>query len=44
MKQRLHIALMLLPDPAVLFPDEPTIGMDPIGAKQDAEALRELER
>ncbi len=43
MKQRLHIARMLLPDPDVLFLDEPTDGMDPIGAKQTRELLRELQ-
>jgi ABC-2 type transport system ATP-binding protein len=44
MKQRLHVARVMISDPKVLFLDEPTLGMDPVGAKQMREAIRELQR
>lgn len=42
MKQRLHVARTLLHDPPVLFLDEPTIGLDPVGARDFRQVIRTL--
>lgn len=42
MKQRLQIARGLVNDPEVLFLDEPTLGLDPVGAKMLREIIKKL--
>ena len=42
MKQRLHIARLLISDAEILFLDEPTIGMDPVGTRQIQDLINNL--
>ena len=44
MKQRLHIARALLHNPDLIFMDEPTAGLDPVGARQLRNFIKRLSK
>ena len=44
MKMRLNFVRALLPDPAIVFLDEPTAGMDPVNARRIKDLIAELKR
>lgn len=44
MRHRLSLAQALLSDPEILFLDEPTLGLDPAGAKGMRDLIRQLKR
>jgi ABC-2 type transport system ATP-binding protein len=44
MQQRLHLARAMLHDPDLIFLDEPTVGIDPVGSREIRQLVKELVR
>lgn len=44
MQQRLHLARALLHNPQLIFLDEPTVGIDPVGAREIRKLIKQLVR
>jgi ABC-2 type transport system ATP-binding protein len=42
MQQRLHLARAMLHDPDLIFLDEPTVGIDPVGSREIRKLIKEL--